>query len=63
MIPGTAKSKNRYLCAAREEPSREGETIMPMLLWVTFWSSLLASAACFGDVARPASAAPDEHQD
>jgi hypothetical protein len=31
-----------------------------MLLWVTFWSSLLASAACFGDIARPE---PKEHHD
>jgi hypothetical protein len=22
---------------------------MPALLWVTFWSSLLASAACWGE--------------
>jgi hypothetical protein len=27
---------------------------MPALLWVTFWSSLLASAACWG-------AAPEQH--
>jgi hypothetical protein len=31
-----------------------------MLLWVTFWSSLLASAACFGEIAQPE---PTEHHD
>jgi len=36
---------------------------MPMLLWVTFWSSLLATAACFGETAGPTRAAPEEHRD
>jgi hypothetical protein len=26
---------------------------MPVLLWVAFWSSLMGSAACFEEIARP----------
>lgn len=26
---------------------------MPVLLWVTFWSTMMGAAACFGDVYRP----------
>jgi hypothetical protein len=26
---------------------------MPILLWVTFWSSLLGAASCFGDATKP----------
>jgi hypothetical protein len=29
---------------------------MPALLWVTFWSSLLASAACWGTIPEQKSA-------
>ena len=35
---------------------------MPALLWVTFWSSLMTAATCFGDAARPA-AEPQKHRD
>jgi hypothetical protein len=27
---------------------------MPALLWVVFWSSMMASAACFGELPKPA---------
>jgi hypothetical protein len=27
--------------------------VMPILLWVAFWSSLMASATCFDDATRP----------
>jgi hypothetical protein len=27
--------------------------VMPILLWVAFWSSLMASATCFDDIVRP----------
>jgi hypothetical protein len=33
---------------------------MPALLWVAFWSSLMATAACFGEMSR--SAALDKHE-
>jgi hypothetical protein len=32
--------------------SAEEETVMPALLWVAFWSSLMATAACFGEMSR-----------
>jgi hypothetical protein len=33
---------------------------MPALLWVAFWSSLMATAAAFGEMSR--SAALDKHE-
>ena len=35
--------------------SAEEEMVMPALLWVAFWSSLMASAACFGQMSRAVS--------
>jgi hypothetical protein len=32
---------------------------MPVLLWVAFWSSLMATAACLGEMSRAVSA--DKH--
>jgi hypothetical protein len=32
--------------------SAEEETVMPALLWVSFWSSLMATAACVGEMSR-----------
>jgi hypothetical protein len=29
--------------------------VMPALLWVVFWSSLIASATCFGEMSRAVS--------
>jgi hypothetical protein len=26
---------------------------MPALLWVAFWSSIMATASCWGEIARP----------
>jgi hypothetical protein len=34
------------------QPAEE-EKVMPALLWVAFWSSLMAAAACFGEMSRP----------
>ena len=31
------------------QPAEE-EKIMPALVWVAFWSSLMAAAACFGEM-------------
>ena len=36
---------------------------MPALLWVTFWSSMMGAAACWGDVSRPAPVQPPKHRD
>jgi hypothetical protein len=36
------------------QPAEE-ETVMPALLWVAFWSSLMATAACFGEMSRAVS--------
>jgi hypothetical protein len=32
---------------------------MPVLLWVAFWSSLMATASCMSEMSRPL--APDKH--
>jgi hypothetical protein len=36
------------------QPAEE-EKVMPALLWVVFWSSLMATAACFGEMSRAVS--------
>jgi hypothetical protein len=36
---------------------------MPVLLWVTFWSTMIGAAAFFGDVSRPISIKPPKHSD
>jgi hypothetical protein len=33
----------------------EEKKVMPALLWVAFWSSLMATAACFGEISRAVS--------
>ena len=33
----------------------EEEKVMPALLWVAFWSSLMAAAAYFGEMSRAVS--------
>jgi hypothetical protein len=34
--------------------------VMPALLWVAFWSSMMATAACFTDLSLPAAPKKDE---
>ena len=36
------------------QPAEE-EKVMPALLWVAFWSSLMATAACSGEMSRAVS--------
>ena len=36
------------------QPAEE-EKVMPALLWVAFWSSLMATAACLGEMSRAVS--------
>jgi hypothetical protein len=36
------------------QPAEE-EKVMPALLWVAFWSSLMATAASFGEMSRAVS--------
>lgn len=36
------------------QPAEE-EKVVPVLLWVAFWSSLMATAACFGEMSRAVS--------
>jgi hypothetical protein len=37
-----------------DQPTAE-EKVMPVLLWVVFWSSLMATAASFGEMSRAVS--------
>jgi hypothetical protein len=41
--------------------------VMPALLWVAFWSSLMGAAACWGEAGRPVrvqtSKKPNERSD
>jgi hypothetical protein len=45
----------RYTSSIRVTRSAEEETVMPALLWVAFWSSLMATATCFGEMSRAVS--------
>jgi hypothetical protein len=44
------------------QPAEE-EKVMPALLWVAFWSSLMATAACFGEMSRAVSLDKSERAD
>jgi hypothetical protein len=50
---GTALTLKRYRLDVLATQSAEEETVMPILLWVAFWSSLMATATCFGEMSRP----------
>jgi hypothetical protein len=49
-VAGTAVQQKRLFDGLQQRPSREGGTVMPALLWVLFWSSMMASAACLCEV-------------
>jgi hypothetical protein len=36
--------------------------VMPVLLWVAFWSSLMATATCFGEVPRQIAVEPPKRR-
>jgi hypothetical protein len=57
-VAGTAVQKKRLLSGFQQRPSRKGGTVMPALLWVLFWSSMMASAECLGEL--PDRAAPKD---
>jgi hypothetical protein len=59
-VAGTAVQQKRLFGGIQQRPSRKGATVMPALLWVLFWSSMMASAACFGEF--PKEAAPKENE-
>jgi hypothetical protein len=52
-VAGTALQQKRLFSGFQQRPSREGGTVMPMLLWVVFWSSMMAGAACLGEPPAP----------
>jgi hypothetical protein len=43
--------------------SAEEETVMPALLWVAFWSSFMATAACFREMSHSYGLDKREHED
>jgi hypothetical protein len=53
-VAGTALQQKRLLGGIQLPPIHRGEMVMPVLLWVVFWSSMMASAACFGELPEPA---------
>jgi hypothetical protein len=52
-VAGTAVQQKRLLSGVQLPPIRRGGMVMPALLWVVFWSSMMASAACFGELPEP----------
>jgi hypothetical protein len=53
-VTGTAVQQKRLFGGFQQRPSRKGGTAMPALLWVVFWSSMMASAACLDELSAPA---------
>jgi hypothetical protein len=53
-VAGTALQQKRLLGGIQLLPIHRGGMVMPVLLWVVFWSSMMASAACFGELPEPA---------
>jgi hypothetical protein len=58
---GTVLSLKRYRLDVLATQSAEEEKVMPVLLWVAFWSSLMATATCFGEMSRPIPIDKDDH--
>jgi hypothetical protein len=52
-VAGTAVQQKRLLGGIQLPPIRRGGMVMPALLWVVFWSSMMASAACLGESPKP----------
>jgi hypothetical protein len=52
--------QKRLFGGIQQRPSRKGGTVMPALLWVAFWSSMMASASCLGELAE--ATAPKENE-
>jgi hypothetical protein len=60
-VAGTAVQQKRFLSAIQLPPiHKKGATVMPALLWVVFWSSMMASTACLGEL--PQEVAPKEDE-
>jgi hypothetical protein len=55
--------QKRLFGGLQQRPSREGGTVMPALLWVVFWSSMMAGAACLGELPDPAAPKDSEAAD
>jgi hypothetical protein len=62
-VAGTAVQQKRLFTGFQQRPSREGGTVMPALLWVFIWSSMMAGAACLGEVPEPAAPKDSEADD
>jgi hypothetical protein len=58
-VAGTAVQQRRLLSGIQLPPIRRGGMVMPALLWVVFWSSMMASAACFGELPEPTTTPKD----
>jgi hypothetical protein len=52
-VAGTALQQKRLLSGIQLPRIRRGGMVMPALLWVVFWSSMMASAACLGELPEP----------
>jgi hypothetical protein len=52
-VAGTAVQQKTLSPGIQLPPIRRRGMVMPALLWVLFWSSMMASAACFGELPEP----------
>jgi hypothetical protein len=42
------------------DQSIQEKMVMPALLWVAFWSSMMATATCFGEMPKPIAPKKDD---
>jgi hypothetical protein len=52
-VAGTAVQQKRLLGAVQLSLIPQRRMVMPALLWVVFWSSMMASATFFDGLAEP----------
>jgi hypothetical protein len=62
-VAGAAVQQKRLVGGIQLPRIHRREMVMPALLWVVFWSSMMASAACLGELPKPAAAKDSETGD
>jgi hypothetical protein len=62
-VAGTAVQQKRSLSGIQAPPIYRKGIVMPVLLWVVFWSSMMATAACLSELGGPAAPKDKEAAD
>jgi hypothetical protein len=59
-LPELRGRSNVYFAVFANGRIHRGEMVMPALLWVAFWSSMMATAACFAEASQPPAPKQDD---